>query len=265
MVAKSLYRNFLMLAIDALEPEIAKIFVDRGIDINHKCWGVNGKQSARDLAVENCLDEVVLIIDNRLPAPMQLFSAVVDGRASRTKQLLSHIDTDVNMKVNQYGEKTPGSSAYTLLMIAIKHNHPDVANLLIEQSIDLTFQHQEWERLNPESDEVLVASYTALELAIQRDMHDVVKMIKNQQLKNARPTDIETNGSLYARKAKPTQQPEDNQLTTLQISRDASKQTALPRVEQDRLISNPHAMNDIKKASAVFFLFGNGIQIILLR
>ncbi|XP_071949217.1 uncharacterized protein [Antedon mediterranea] len=244
MVAKSLYRNFLMLAIDALETDISTLLIDRGIDINHKCWCVNGKQSARDLAIENGLNDVVDMIDSRLPISMQLFAAVSDGSLTRTKQLISHIDADINMKVNLYGEKTPGCLAFTLLMIAIKLNHSDVAELLVQGNIDVAFQHQEWERLNPESDDVLVVSYTALELATQRGMYDVVKMIKGQQLKrtvvkdtnaidDAKQADVDTNRLTNSQEARelpaaiPTVEQEARELPT-----------SIPTVEQDHLDNN---------------------------
>ncbi|XP_072027155.1 uncharacterized protein [Amphiura filiformis] len=170
-----------MLAIDALQEETAIYLINNGININHRYWGGEGKQSARDLASENGLQLVVQLIDSMLPVSQQLFYAVGDGTLDKVKQLIGHIDADMNMKVNQYGEKSTGTAAYTLLLIAIRNGHEDVGIFLVEQGIDTSFKHQVWERVKADSEPVLVESFDALRLAGQNNMHTLEHILMRKQ------------------------------------------------------------------------------------
>ncbi|XP_071476722.1 uncharacterized protein [Diadema antillarum] len=181
MVAKSLYRNLLMLAIDSLQVETAKLLINRGIDVNHKTWGVNGKQGAREMAVENGLDEIVELIDTRLPVSKRLFNAVTDGQQSTVENLVKHLDADLNMKIDLYGDKAAGCSAYTLLMVALKNGHVEICNVLIDKGIDLEFEHQEWDRPDANSEPILVESYDARKLADDMGMVGVAKAIDKRK------------------------------------------------------------------------------------
>ncbi|XP_063964107.1 uncharacterized protein LOC129273169 isoform X1 [Lytechinus pictus] len=181
MLAKSLYRNLLMLAIDSVQVEAAKLLIEKGIDVNHKTWGVNGKQGARDMAQESGLLEIVDKIDCRLPVSKRLFHAVVDGQQDKVNNLLRHIDADMNMKVDLHGDKAAGCSAYTLLMIALKNGHVEIASELIDHGIDLDFEHQEWDRPDDSSDEIMVESYDARKLAMDTGMVGVAKAIDKRK------------------------------------------------------------------------------------
>ncbi|XP_003730295.2 uncharacterized protein LOC100892443 isoform X1 [Strongylocentrotus purpuratus] len=219
MMAKSLYRNLLMLAIDSVQVETAKLLIERGIDVNHKTWGVNGKQGARDMAQESGLQEIVDQIDCRLPVPKRLFHAVVDGQQDKVNNLLRHIDADMNMKVDLHGDKAAGCSAYTLLMIALRNGHVEIAHQLIDRGIDLDFDHQEWDRPDDSSEEIMVESFDAHKLAMDTGMVGVAKAIDKRRggVANGNETMSPSNGIKHEKQSDVTNGAEENaNITTTQ-------------------------------------------------
>ncbi|XP_077992671.1 uncharacterized protein LOC144446725 [Glandiceps talaboti] len=174
--ARSLYRNLLMVAVDAAQVDTAKYLVEQGIDVNHKMWVVGGKKSARDFAKERGLEDVVRYIDERLSPAQRLFLAVSEGDGETLQEL---IDTDINcnVTVDQYGDPLSGCAGYSLLMIAIKNEQSVTAKMLLSKGADVNFQHQEWDRPDIDSDPILVESVTARQLALQNGMLEVVQVL----------------------------------------------------------------------------------------
>ncbi|XP_070539624.1 uncharacterized protein [Ptychodera flava] len=192
--ARSLYRNLLMVAIDAGQIDAAKYLIEAGINVQHKMWVLGGKKSARDFAKERGLEDIVPLIDEKLPSTQQLFHYVSEGNTDIVKKLIND-GVDINITVDPYGDPLSGCAGYTLLMIAIKNDQSAVAMQLLKKDVNVVFEHQEWDRPDSDSDPILVESVTARQLAEENGMFDVMTMIdeltpsietKKQQIKRSK-------------------------------------------------------------------------------